>query len=47
MRTFIIKTQLTLIFFTLSSHIVNFSKPTLKLQQYLMFGNTGGGLVNM
>ena len=26
----------------MSSHIVNFSKPTLKLQQYLMLGNTGG-----
>ena len=31
----------------MSSHIVNFSKPTLKLQQYLMLGNTGGELVIM
>ena len=32
---------------TIVTVIVNFSKPTLKLQQYLMLGNTGGGLVNI
>ena len=31
----------------MSSHVVNFSKPTLKLQQYQMLGNTGGELVIM